>query len=265
MVKSRIKNFKQTILFIGLFVFVSSCLQEKLIFFPDKYPTNHVYNFTPSFKEYSFKVDKKVHLNGVLFEADSSKGLVFYLHGNGGSIDSWGQIADIYLKNKHDFFILDYRGYGKSQGRIRSDEQIYSDIKIVYDSLKTKYTENKIVIIGYSIGTGPATQLASTNQPKSLILKAPYYSLTDLVKSMYKIAPTSILRYKFKTNEFLPKVKCPITIFHGNQDEMIYVGSSYKLQKLFKPEDRLIILEGQKHNGINGNTDYLEELKEILK
>lgn len=256
---------KYIIVFIGLIFILTSCLQEKLIFFPDKYPINHVYTFTPTFKEYSFKVDNKVNLNGVLFEADSSKGLVFYLHGNGGSVDSWGQIADVYLKNKYDFFILDYRGYGKSQGKIRRDKQIYSDIQIVYDSLKTKYPENKIVIIGYSIGTGPATQLASTNNPKSLILKAPYYSLTDLVHSIYKIVPTGILRYKFKTNEFLPKVKCPITIFHGDKDEAIYVGSSYKLQKLFKPADRLIILKDQKHNGINSNIEYLAELKKILE
>lgn len=255
---------KYILFFIGLVLILTSCLQERLIFFPDKYPVDHTYNFTPKFKEYSFKVDKKVNLNGVLFETDSSKGLVFYLHGNGGAIDSWGQIADVYLKNKYDFFILDYRGYGKSEGKIRSDQQIYRDIQLVYDSLKTKYPENKIVIIGYSIGTGPATQLASTNNPKNLILKAPYYSFTDLVKSMYKIVPTGILRYKFKTNEFLPKVKCPITIFHGDNDKMINVGSSYKLQKLFKPEDRLIILKGQEHNGMNSNVEYLEELKKML-
>ncbi len=193
--KKPIKTNTKAILFTGLLFGFTSCLQEKLIFFPDKYPIDHVYSFTPKFKEYSFKVDKNVNLNGVLFEADSTKGLVFYLHENGGSIDSWGQIADVYLKNNYDFFILDYRGYGKSQGKIRRDKQIYSDIQIIYDSLKTKYAENKIVIIGYSIGTCPATQLASTNNPKSLILKAPYYSLTDLVKSMYKIVPTGILTH----------------------------------------------------------------------
>ena len=63
---------------------------------------------------------------------------------------------------------------------------------------------------------------------------------------------------------FITKVQCPIIIFHGNQDEVIYTGSSYKLKELFKKEDKLIILDGQKHNGINENKKFIKELREIL-
>jgi alpha-beta hydrolase superfamily lysophospholipase len=264
MTKFSFKNDKKAILFLGLLFLFTACLQEKLIFFPDKYAKDHVYSFTPKFKEYTFKVDRKVNLNGVLFESDSSKGLVFYLHGNGGSIDSWGSIADIYLKNNYDFFLLDFRAYGKSEGKIRNERTIHKDIQLVYDSLKTMYPENKIILIGYSLGTGLAAKLAVNNNPKALILKAPYYNLKDLTHSYYKHLPTCILRYHFKTNEFIPVIKCPITIFHGDVDETIYVGSAYKLQALFKAEDRLIILKNQKHNGMNSNPDYIRELKEIL-
>jgi uncharacterized protein len=169
------------------------------------------------------------------------------------------------LKNNYDFFILDYRGYGKSQGKIKSEKQLYKDNSIVYDSLKKSYKEDKIVIIGYSIGTGLAAQLASINNPKLLILVAPYFSLPDLAKQYIKILPSFLIRYKLRTNEYITRTKCPVIIFHGNQDEVIYVGSSYKLQKLFKPDDRLIILNGQRHNGINENLIYRQKLKELLK
>jgi hypothetical protein len=56
-----------------------------------------------------------------------------------------------------------------------------------------------------------------------------------------------------------------VTIFHGDQDEVIYTGSSFKLKKLFKTEDKLIILSGQKHNGMNDNRIYQAELKKILE
>lgn len=77
--------------------------------------------------------------------------------------------------------------------------------------------------------------------------------------------PSFLIRYKFRTDQYIQKVKCPVVIFHGDADEVIYTGSSYKLQKLFKPADRLIILKGQTHNGINTNSIYLAELKNILK
>jgi pimeloyl-ACP methyl ester carboxylesterase len=256
---------KQILLLFGLIFILTGCKQEKMLFYPDSLPSDFKFTFDYSFEEYFIKVDNKTSLNGLLFHSDSSKGLIFYLHGNAGSIDSWGQISSVYLKNNYDFFILDYRGYGKSQGRISSEKQLYKDIQIVYDSLKTKYSENRIVVIGYSIGTGLAAHLASTNNPKMLILKAPYYNMSDLAHQYIKIIPSFLIRYKLRTNEFITKTKCPVIIFHGDQDEIIYVGSSYKLQKLFKPEDKLFILKGQRHNGINDNTIYLDRLKEILK
>jgi uncharacterized protein len=248
-----------------LVVIFTSCKQENMLFFPEKLRIDHKFTFNSDFEEHYFQVDHKTTLHGLLFPADSSKGLIFYLHGNAGSNDSWGEIADVYLDNNYDFFILDYRGFGKSQGKISSEKQLYNDIQIVYDSLQTKYSENNIVIIGYSIGTGPAANLASANHPKLLILKAPYYNLPDLVQRYIRILPSFFIRYKFMTNESLPKIQCPVIIFHGDRDETIYVGSSYKLKELFKPGDRFIVLEGQRHNGINNNPVYLEHLQEILK
>lgn len=161
--------------------------------------------------------------------------------------------------------MLDYRGYGKSEGNISSQNQLYKDVQIVYDNLKTKYDENKIIVLGYSIGTGLATKLASSNQPKLLILQAPYYSLTDLMKHDYPIIPTFILKYKLETNEYIGNCKMPIVIFHGDKDEVVYYKSSVKLKKLIKANDRLIILQGQGHNGITNNPNYIIEIKKILR
>ena len=261
--------FKISITFLILLLVLAgilfSCRQEKMLFYPEVLPKNYSYNFPAKFKEYFIKVDKKTSLNGLLFSADSSKGLIFYLHGNAGSLASWGSAAEVYLKNKYDFFVLDYRGYGKSEGKITSEKQLYNDVQIVYDSLKARYQEKNIIIVGYSIGTGMAAHMASTNNPKLLILKAPYYNMADLAHQYIKILPAFMIRYKLKINKYITQVKCPVIIFHGNQDEVIYVGSSYKLKELFKPGDQLIILEGQKHNGINENVIYQKYLKEILK
>lgn len=241
------------------------CKQENILFYPEKLPADYQFSFNEGFEELYFRVDSKTVLNGLLFKSEAGKGLVFYLHGNAGSIRSWGEIAGVYLDNGYDFFILDYRGYGKSQGRISGEKQLFRDVQSVYNSMKEKYKENKIVIIGYSIGTGPAAWLASDNRPKLLILKAPFYNFEDLAHQYFSFVPAFALKYKMRTDLYIQKVRCPVVIFHGDSDEVIYYGSSLKLQELFKKGDRLITLSGQKHNGINGNPVYLEELKKLLR
>jgi len=248
------------ILLCGLLYF----FQERLIFFPQKLDKTYQFQFGKKNEEKNIKTTDGTVLNGILFKADSAKGLIFYLHGNAGSLSSWGGVAKTYTDLNYDIFILDYRGYGKSEGKINGQEQLFEDIQNVYDELKKQYTEDKIVILGYSIGTGLASKVASTNSPKSLILQAPYYSLKDIMKHTFPIIPTLILKYKFETNIYLKDCQMPVVIFHGNQDRVIYYGSSLKLKNEFKKSDTLITLNGQGHNGMTYNQEYNTEIKRIL-
>lgn len=137
-------------------------------------------------------------------------------------------------------------------------------MKTAYDRLKIVYAENEIIVLGYSIGTGPASWLASQVQCKKLILLAPYYSLADEAKTLYPFLPRFILKYPILTYQYIQQVKAPVIIFHGDSDELLNHNSSIRLQKFFKAGDQLITLKGQQHNGIDENSDYQEALKEIL-
>jgi pimeloyl-ACP methyl ester carboxylesterase len=256
---------KKSVLTIFKFIVISYILvcvllyfsQEKLIFFPEKLNSDYRFTFNQNFNELNIKTEDGVLLSGILFKADSSKGLIFYLHGNGSSIPSWGEIARTYTDLHYDLFMLDYRGYGKSSGSISSEKQIFADVQTAYDTLKAVYKEDEIIILGYSIGTGPATKLASTSGAKLLILQAPYYSLTDMMKRKYSIIPRFLLKY-------IRECKMPVIVFHGDNDEVIDYSSSLALKKIFKPADTLITLKGQGHNGMSDNPEYLAELKRLL-
>lgn len=238
--------------------------QEKLIFFPEKLDKSYQYNFLQNFEEINIKATDGKIINGLLFKVQNSKGVIFYLHGNAGNLSSWGDVAETYTHLNYDVFMIDYRSFGKSEGEITEQKQLFKDNQSAYNELKKRYQEDKIIILGYSIGTGLASQLASTNNPKLLILQAPYYNLTDMMKRRFPIVPTFILKYKFATNEYLKQCKMPVIIFHGDQDEVIYYGSSIKLKKEFKKGDTLITLPQQGHNGITENPKYKNVLKKIL-
>ena len=263
--KNKILNFLKII--AGLYIFLCLALyffQEKLIFFPQQLEKNYQFNFGQNFDELNFKSSDGKLINGLLFKADSTKGLIFYLHGNAGSLSSWGNVAKTYTELNYDVFILDYRSFGKSEGTINGQKQLFEDNEIIYKELKKNYNEKDIIILGYSIGTGIASKLASNNNPKQLILQAPYYSMTDMMRQRFSFIPTFILKYKFATNEYLKNCKMPITIFHGNQDGVINYESSLKLKEEFKTKVNLITLNGQGHNGMTDNKDYKKELKSIL-
>ena len=248
------------IIFLGLLYFC----QEKLFFHPAKLESNYAFEFDQNFEEITILSDDGTALNGILFKADTTKGLVFYLHGNAGSLRSCEKMAELCTSLNYDIFVLDYRGFGKSEGKIKSEKQLYSDIHIAYDDLKKRYDENEMIISGYSIGTGLASELASKNNPKLLILIAPYYSFEDLVCNSYSF-PAFLLRYKMPTNEYLKNVRAPVIIFHGMEDKIINYDSSLKLEAEFKEGDTLVTLEDQGHVKITSNEKYKAEIAKILE
>jgi uncharacterized protein len=252
-----------------LIVYVCICvllyfLQERLIFFPEKTPRDRVYRFSDNFEELYFTTPDQLSLHGVLFKARQSKGLIFYLHGNAGSIESWGDAATVYTSLGYDVFMLDYRGYGKSEGSVTSEQQLHDDVNLVFNQLTSRYAENRIVILGYSIGTGPAVKLAAERRAKLLILQAPFYSFESVMKQHYAIIPTFILRYKFETYKYLPRCRMPVVIFHGEDDNLIDLRNATRLKNLFKATDTLITLKGVGHNGMTHDLQYLKQLKTIL-
>lgn len=254
----------------GLYILICLLLyafQERMIFLPQVLGRDFKFSFKENFEERFIEMGDGKKLNALLFKAENSQGVIFFLHGNAGSLEDWGSVAETFKKLDYDLFIPDYRGYGKSEGTIKNEEQLHQDIQILYEYLKSGYAENKIIVLGHSIGSGMAAKVASGNNPKLLILQAPMYSLPDLVKNTppFNIFPQFLIRYKFSTGTYLKKARMPVAVLHGDQDEIIYFGSSLKLQQEFKPQDTLITLQGFGHNNFLGNERYKKEIEEVLK
>ncbi|MEO1437812.1 MAG: alpha/beta fold hydrolase, partial [Bacteroidota bacterium] len=163
------------LIFLGLYFLVCLTLyfvQERLLFFPFKLPQDYSFRFNTAFEDLTLTAKDGVNLNALHFKTPNPKGAVLFLHGNGGSIDGWGTLYPMYTQNGYDVLFFDYRGYGKSEGKISSQQQLIDDAQLAYDYLKAHFPENRLIISGTSIGTGIATILAGQNQPKQLILNS---------------------------------------------------------------------------------------------
>ncbi len=254
-------------IFVLLYVIIISFVyfnQAKMVFQATKLSSDHKFDFKEKFEELKIPSFDSRKINGLLFTTPNPKGLIFYLHGNAGMLDTWGNNAKTYTDLGYDFFILDYRGFGKSEGEIETETQVNKDVQIVYNELLKRYDSSKIIICGYSIGTGVATFLASNVNSKALILQAPFYNFIEFTESKVPFYPNFLKKFEFKTNENILKVKSPIYIFHGISDELIPIQNALKLKKLLKPNDQLFELKNQDHIGINENLEFQEKLKLIL-
>ncbi|OEK09115.1 peptidase [Flavivirga aquatica] len=266
-IRKRIIYFFKILCFLYFFTLIFFYIkQEKFFFNPKQLNKNYVFKFQEKFEELKINVDKNTNLSALLFKAQQSKGVILYLHGNAGAINDWGKRANLFLDNNYDVLFVDYRGYGKSDGSYSNSDQLFNDMQKVYNYVKTRYTENQITVLGFSLGSGLAAYIAANNQPKKLILNAPYYSWKTLIAD--EIAPPIpkfLIRYDIATYKFLNTVSCPIHIFHGTKDFLINPETnSIKLQKLYPNKIELTFIDDASHNSIHIAKQYYDSLKKLL-
>lgn len=240
-------------------------LQEKLLFKPEKLPKDFQFHYeNQKIDEYNLETRDGAIINGLHFRVDEPKGVVIYLKGNSKSIKGWGKFAVDFTRHGYSVLMIDYRGFGKSTGK-RSQKAIKNDLQFVYNKVKERITEDKIVLYGRSLGSGFATKLASVNNPKMLILDAPYYSLTKVTARYAPFMPLSIvMRYPLPTYKWIKYVQCPIHIIHGTNDKLIPFKTSVKLSKINPKRTRLYTVLGGGHKNLNNFESYHNMLSEIL-
>jgi fermentation-respiration switch protein FrsA (DUF1100 family) len=238
--------------------------QERFIFFPEELEPGYVYTFPVPFEEVTLPADGAA-LNALHFRAAQPQGVILYLHGNAGSLRVWGELGDEFVALGYDVLIVDYRGYGKSSGRISSERDLHDDAATAYAYLQRRYPEDEIIVYGRSLGTGLAVHLARANRPKMLILETPYFNLLELAKASVPFIPGFLFKYTLRTDQWIADVTCPVYLFHGTRDELIPYNSSLRLAQLIEAEHQLFTIEGGMHNDLGAFEQYHEALARILE
>ena len=256
-------------LIIGIYIALSLALyyvQDYMLFKPEKLPKDFQFDYeNQQTKEYNLETRDGAIINGLrFFPKDESKGVVLYLKGNSKSIKGWGKFAVDFTRHGYNVLMVDYRGFGKSTGK-RSQKALKRDLQKVYDKIKERTSEDRIILYGRSLGSGFATKLASLNNPKMLILDAPYYSLTKVAARYVPFMPLSILlKYPLPTYKWLKYVQCPIHIIHGTHDKLIPYKSSVKLAQINPKLTKIHTVIGGGHKNLNNFESYHKMLDEII-
>jgi alpha-beta hydrolase superfamily lysophospholipase len=236
--------------------------QESLIFRPAPLPADQRLDI-PGVEEIKVPVDGAT-LSAIHLRLPDPAGLVFFLHGNAGNLQTWSTNIDFYRRVNYDLFMIDYRGFGKSTGAIESEAQLHADVKAAWSAIAPRYAGKKIVIYGRSLGTGLAAKLASDVQPDLTVLVSPFLSLRAMGDELYPWLPGFISRYPMRSDERLGSVKAPVLIIHGDRDTLIPVSHAERLRQT-RPATDFLVINGAAHNDIHKFPAYLDALAERLR
>lgn len=249
------------LLYAGVLVWMYT-QQERLLFHPTRLPADHRFEL-PGVTEVSLPVAGAT-LSALHFEQPGAKGVVFFLHGNAGDLSTWLPDTLFYRRTGYDVFMIDYRGYGKSTGRIESEAQLHADVRAAWDWVAPRYADKKKVIYGRSLGSGLAAQLASEVPSDLLVLVTPFSSVRDATGEVYPWIPQALLRYPLRTDLVLPRVQVPTLILQAEQDQMFSVRHAERLLAV-QPKASLVMVPGAGHGDVHQSPVYLEAFAQQLK
>jgi alpha-beta hydrolase superfamily lysophospholipase len=236
--------------------------QERLLFHPEPLPADTRLATAPDVHERFVDVPG-ARLSVLALRLPEPRGVVFFLHGNAGNLQSWFTDIDFYRRAGFDLVMPDYRGFGKSTGRITGEAQLHADVAAVWRDVAPRYAGKRVVIYGRSLGTGLAAELAAAVQPDLTVLVSPYASVAGLARQHYPWLPPLALRYPLRTDRVVGRIRGPLLLVHGDADDVIPFAQSTQLLAA-APHARLLRIAGGGHNDLQQLPAYRQAMSDAL-
>lgn len=203
---------------------MASGLQDRFLYYPMRYPQGAWERQAQAGAEERWIVTADgQRLNCAWYPQTSARMATLFLHGNAGNVTHRVDHAEAIRQAGSACLIVDYRGYGKSEG-LPSEAGLYADGQAAYEELiRLGYAPNRIVLHGESLGTAVATDLAVRNPSAALILEAPFMSVSKMAARVLPLLGPLLAR-GFDTYAKISRVHVPMLVMHGTADEMIPVS-----------------------------------------
>lgn len=199
----------------------------------------------------NFETADGLTLHGWYIYARNPRGTVLFLHGNAGNISHRLDSVAIFHELGFNTFIIDYRGYGQSEGK-PGEEGTYLDADAAWQHLVTERGDDpaRIVVFGRSLGGAVAAWLATKHKPAALIVESSFTSVAEMAAHLYPYVPIRfILRLRYPVIDFVSRITCPVLIVHSRDDEIIPFAMGKALYKAAPGPKAFLELAGDHNSG----------------
>lgn len=231
--------------------------QARFIFFPTRSIEATPQNIGLAYESIRFKAKDGISLSGWFVPADDAQNVVLFFHGNAGNISHRLDSIALFHRLGLSVFIVDYRGYGQSEGRI-SEQGTYLDAEAAWRYLVEQrgVSPEEIIIFGRSLGGGVATWLAGVHPPRALILESTFTSVPDIGAGQFPFVPVRWLaRIHYNSLERLRQIDVPVLIIHSPDDTTIPYSHGERLFEAANEPKEFLEIQGGHNEGfiISGN------------
>ncbi len=183
--------------------------------------------------------------------AKPDRPVVLFFHGNGDFLAGRVRRFKGITSDGTGLVALSFRGYAGSTGS-PSEQGLLQDAAAAYAFTKARYAADRIVVWGFSLGTGVAVAVASEHPIGKLILEAPYTSTVDVAASLLPIVPVSLLmRDQFHSDQRIGEVKVPLLIMHGESDPAIPIRFGERLFGMANEPKQFVRFPGGGHENLD--------------
>jgi len=181
------------------------------------------------------RIDNRTTSHGTLasYVLDGRPGrpIVVFLHGNWGSLSSSAAATRRFADAGMTVVVPEYPGYGGDRS-IPSAGGLEDAALSAFDALVSAGTPaSRIVVVGNSLGSWPATHLATLRRPAGVVLVSAYTDMRSMARRRFPMTPSFLLSDSFDNLEAIPKAKAPVEIIHGSRDEFVPTEMGIELAK----------------------------------
>jgi fermentation-respiration switch protein FrsA (DUF1100 family) len=220
------------------------------------------------YADVSLETGDGISLHGWYVYAPDARGTVLFLHGNAGNISHRLDSIAVFHELGLDTLIIDYRGYGQSQGK-PSEDGTYRDAEAAWEYLVTqrRIDPGRIIVFGRSIGGGVAAWLATKRQPAALIVESSFTSVVDMAVHLYPFLPARLIsRLRYPVADYVASAACPVLIVHSRDDEIIPYDMGRMLYERAPAPKAFVELRGDHNYGFVLSRDhYLQGLAKFVE
>ncbi len=254
------------LLLLNIYLYIK---QPQMIFFPIKQVEVTPKDWNLNYEAVELSLTNKTKISGWYLPYPNAEKTLLFFHGNGGNISHRGDSIYIFHKLKLNVLIIDYPGYGKSEG-IPSENALYQSANAAWQYLITdkKTKPENIIIFGRSLGGAVAVDLASRVKSAGLILESTFSSVRDVVDIILPgLSHFIYLRYVFNSLNKINKVTTPILVIHSPEDEVIPFELGHKLfESVESSEKTFLQIEGGHNDGfMQSISPYMQMLRAFIQ
>jgi fermentation-respiration switch protein FrsA (DUF1100 family) len=174
--------------------------------------------------------------------------VILYFRGNAQSFSREHERYEAFVADGYGYLAFDYRGFPGTPGEV-SEVNILADSLAAYDWLAAKGAP--ILLWGRSLGSGPATYVASVRDAKALLLETPFDSAVAVAGDRYGFLPVQLLMHdQFRVDDWIKDVTEPVFVAHGTADKTIGVQHGQRVYDLAPNKAGIWIEEGADHGDL---------------